>query len=84
MNSPNSRLQIIEFDSQLLFSPFQLQGHLQADVPQADNVDGIKNEDDDVASALQDLELHLEGSSSSPTADITHIPELADYLDVIK
>ncbi|XP_064624123.1 fermitin family homolog 2-like [Lineus longissimus] len=71
-------------EEMIVFAALQLQIQLQADVPQADVPDGMKNEDDDVASALKDLELHLEGSSSSPTADITHIPELSDYLDFIK
>ena len=39
---------------------------------------------DDIDAALQDLQESLEGSSVSSPGDITHIPELADWVKFLK
>ena len=51
-----------------------------------DQVDAsMTNEgNDDIDAALQDLQESLEGSSVSSPGDITHIPELADWVKFLK
>ena len=50
-----------------------------------DQVDAsMNNEGDDIDAALQDLQESLEGSSVSSPGDITHIPELADWVKFLK
>ena len=62
---------------------FQLQVQLQNGVPQPD-LNGTTQSEDDVDAALTDLQMSLEGSSISKPGDITHIPELHDYLRFFK
>ena len=64
-------------------SIFQLQVQLQNGVPQPD-LNGTTQSEDDVDAALTDLQMSLEGSSISKPGDITHIPELHDYLRFFK
>ena len=45
---------------------------------------GTQNGDDDIDAALNDLQVSLEGSTLSSPGDITHIPELQDYLRFFK
>ena len=61
---------------------------LQSGVPQPElDMSGTMNgkEDvDEIDAALTDLQVSLEGSSLSSPGDITHIPELQDYLKFYK
>ena len=63
-------------EEMLLFAALQLQVGLQANVPQPHE---MYEEDDDVDTALTDLQLSLEGSGYRGN-DITQVPHLADYL----
>lgn len=67
----------------ICFVDLQLQVQLQSGVPQPD-LNGTTQSEDDVDAALTDLQLSLEGSSISNSGDITHIPELHDYLRFFK
>lgn len=67
----------------------QLQVNLQNDIQQPDS--GIDTSsldngaDDDIDAALSELQLTLGGSNGhSKTSDITHIPELTDYLRFLR
>lgn len=67
----------------------QLQVSLQNDIQQPDS--GIDTSsldngvDDDIDAALSELQITLEGPNGrSKTNDITHIPELTDYLRFLK
>ncbi len=66
-----------------LYFSFQLQVRLQQNVPQPD-LNGTNESEDDVDAALTELQVSLEGSSISTHGDITHIPELHDYLRFFK
>ena len=71
----------------LFLSIAQFQVQLQSGLPQNDMVDGsgsLPVEQDEVGAALADLQSSLEGSSLSNHGDITHIPELADYIKFFK
>lgn len=72
----------IIFDPKLTF-PFQLQVGLQANVPQPHE---LYEEDDDVDAALSELQVSLEGGSSRLGGhnDITHVPQLGDYIQFFK
>ena len=60
----------------------QLQVQLQANVPQPHD---MYEEDDDVDAALSELQVSLEGSSTSHGVnDITQVPQLSDYLRFFK
>jgi len=61
----------------------QLQIQQQSTQPQPD-FDGSNPADDEVDAALTDLQVTLEGSTLSGTNDITHTPELRDYLRFFK
>ena len=67
----------------LLCSQFQVQ--LQANVPQPD-LENSNNHlgEDDIDAALTDLQVSLEGNNISSPGDITHIPELSEYLRFFK
>lgn len=69
---PNSRrLQII----------LQVQVNLQANHPQPE----VYHDDEDVETALTDLQVTLEGTLiSKGKANITNVPELSDYLSFMK
>lgn len=63
----------------------QLQAQLQSGVPQPDlDNSHAENGEDEIDAALTDLQVSLEGSSISSPGDITHIPELQDYLRFFK
>jgi hypothetical protein len=65
----------------------QFQAQLQSGLPQNDMVDGpgpLPVEQDEVGAALADLQSSLEGTAISSHGDITHIPELADYIKFFK
>ena len=75
------------------FFSFQLQAQLQSGEPQPDldttnngheQTNGGGDDEDDIDAALNDLQVSLEGSSVSTHGDITHIPELQDYLKFFK
>uniref|UniRef100_U5EW14 Putative mitogen inducible protein product n=1 Tax=Corethrella appendiculata TaxID=1370023 RepID=U5EW14_9DIPT len=76
-------------EEMLMFGALQFQINLQNEVPQPDS--GIDTSsldngvDDDVDAALRELQITLEGPSNGyKTGDITHIPELTDYLRFLK
>lgn len=76
-------------EEMMVFAALQFQVQLQAGVPQMDTIDGsgsnpLPVETDEIGAALQDLQNSLEGSSISAHGDITHIPELADYVRFFK
>lgn len=55
--------------------------NLQANHPQPD----VYHEDEDVDTALTDLQVTLEGTLiSKGKANITNVPELSDYLSFMK
>lgn len=68
---------------------FQLQVNLQNDLQQPDSgidTSSLNNAaDDDIDAALSELQLTLGGSiGHSKANDITHIPELTDYLRFLR
>lgn len=76
-------------EEMLMFGALQLQINLQNDQPQPDS--GIDTSsldnggDDDIDAALSELQITLEGPGSrGRNGDITHIPELNDYLRFFK
>lgn len=74
---------------QFIFFLAQLQVNLQNDIQQPDSgidTSSLDNAaDDDIDAALSELQLTLVGSNGhSKTSDITHIPELTDYLRFLK
>ncbi|XP_076441948.1 fermitin family homolog 2-like [Babylonia areolata] len=77
-------------EEMMVFAALQFQAQLQSGLPQNDCVDGsggpgpLPVEQDEVGAALADLQSSLEGSSISTHGDITHIPELADYIKFFK
>lgn len=69
-------------EEMMLFAALQFQVNLQANVPQPDN---FQSDEDDIDSALTDLQVSLEGTSiNNSSGDITHVPELASYLRFLK
>lgn len=73
----------------VIFIWFQLQVNLQNDIQQPDSgidTSSLDNAaDDDIDAALSELQLTLGGSNGhSKTSDITHIPELTDYLRYLR
>ncbi|XP_035780650.1 unc-112-related protein-like [Anopheles albimanus] len=76
-------------EEMLMFGALQLQVNLQNEMPQPDSgidTSSLDNAaDDDVDAALRELQITLEGPSNGANAgDITHIPELTDYLRFLK
>ncbi|XP_017843498.2 unc-112-related protein [Drosophila busckii] len=73
----------------LMFAALQFQVNHQVPLPPLANVDsGIEsssqeNEDDDIDSALNELQITLEGKNAQ-NVNITRIPELSDYLRFLK
>ena len=61
---------------------------MRSGLPLTDQVDGVKManhaEHDEVGAALTELQSSLEGSSISAQGDITHIPELSDYIRFLR
>ncbi|ESO94168.1 hypothetical protein LOTGIDRAFT_215642 [Lottia gigantea] len=74
-------------EEMMMFAALQFQVQLQSGLPQPD-LDMSNNlnhtEDDDIDAALKDLQESLEGNSISNSGDITHIPELGDYVRFFK
>ncbi|XP_023177123.1 unc-112-related protein [Drosophila hydei] len=74
----------------LMFAALQFQVNHQVDMQPLPAVDsGIdtssqENDDDDIDSALNELKITLEGSNANDSVNITHIPELSDYLRFLK
>ncbi|XP_023168033.1 unc-112-related protein [Drosophila hydei] len=75
----------------LMFSALQFQVNHQTDLHPAGVSSGIDSSsqknggDDDIDSALNELQITLEGpNSGSDTGNITRIPELSDYLRFLK
>ncbi|XP_055314735.1 unc-112-related protein [Sitodiplosis mosellana] len=76
-------------EEMLMFAALQLQVNLQNDIQQPDSgidTSSLDNAaDDDIDAALSELQLTLGGSNGhSKTSDITHIPELTDYLRFLR
>lgn len=70
-------------EEMMLFAALQLQVALQANNPLPERHNA--RNDDDIDTALDDLQISLEGTPQSMSgADITHVPELADYLRFMK
>jgi len=67
-------------EEMLLFAGLQLQVNLQSNMPQPVLDDSAMVGVDDIDSALNDLQVKLEGSHVNGNGDITQIPELSDYL----
>lgn len=76
-------------EEMLMFAALQFQISLQNDVQQTDSgIDSSSLEngaDDDIDAALNELQITLEGPNGNvKNNDITHIPELTDYLRFLK
>ncbi|PRD26885.1 UNVERIFIED_CONTAM: Fit1 [Trichonephila clavipes] len=68
-------------EEMMLFAALQVQVNLQANHPQPD----IYHDDEDVDTALTDLQVTLEGTLiSKGKSNITNVPELSDYLSFMK
>ncbi|KAG8191181.1 hypothetical protein JTE90_011865 [Oedothorax gibbosus] len=68
-------------EEMMLFAALQVQVNLQANHPQPD----IYHDDEDVETALTDLQVTLEGTLiSKGKSNITNVPELSDYLSFMK
>lgn len=79
----------MEITDKLPFYCLQLQINLQNDVQQPDSgidTSSLDNAaDDDIDAALSELQLTLDGPNGhSKGNDITHIPELTDYLRFLR
>lgn len=71
----------------MMFGALQVQVQLQSGNSSGnDTVDASMMQEggDDIDAALSDLQESLEGSNLSSPGDITHIPELADYVKFLK
>ena len=66
-------------EEMLLFASLQLQVCLQANVPQPQD-----EAEDDVESALNELQISLDGGHSSRPEEMTNIPQLTGYLKYLK
>jgi kindlin 2 len=76
-------------EEMLMFAALQFQVNIQSEMPQPDSgIDTSSLENgtyDDIDAALSELQITLEGNSNGKhAADITHIPELSDYLRFLK
>lgn len=68
-------------EEMMLFAALQVQVNLQANYPQPD----VYHEDEDIDSALTDLQVSLEGALiSKGKLNLTTVPELSDYLSFMK
>ncbi|VDN00176.1 unnamed protein product [Onchocerca ochengi] len=63
----------------MLFAALQLQATLQRDLPEPE-----APEKDDVDLLLDELEQNLDAAAFNRKADLTQVPELADYLKYMK
>lgn len=70
----------------MMFGALQVQIQLQSGCPGNDTVDASMGDEgkDDIDAALSDLQESLEGSALASPGDITHIPELADFVKFLK
>ena len=71
----------------MMFGALQVQIQLQSGSSSGnDTVDASMSHEggDDIDAALSDLQESLEGSTLSAPGDITHIPELADFVKFLK
>ena len=66
-------------EEMLLFASLQLQVGLQANVPQPQD-----DTEEDIESALNELQISLDGGYANKAEDITQIPQLTGYLKYIK
>ena len=66
-------------EEMLLFASLQLQVGLQANVPQPQD-----EGEDDVESALNELQISLDGGYTTRAEDMTHMPQLTGYLKYLK
>ncbi|BFZ07663.1 hypothetical protein BsWGS_10702 [Bradybaena similaris] len=75
-------------EEMMVFAALQFQVQLQSGLPQPDLDTSVSthnhSEDDEIDAALKDLQESLEGSVLTAHGDITHIPELADYVKFFK
>ncbi|XP_059160188.1 fermitin family homolog 2-like [Physella acuta] len=73
-------------EEMMVFAALQYQVRIQSGQPQPDFdlTQNNQSEDDEIDAALKDLQESLEGSAISSHGDITHIPELSDYIRVFK
>lgn len=79
-------------EEMMVFAALQFQIQLQSQLPQPDldatgshnNLSNNHTEEDEIDAALKDLQESLEGSAVSSHGDITHIPELCDYIKFFK
>ncbi|RWS10327.1 unc-112-related protein-like isoform X1 [Dinothrombium tinctorium] len=71
-------------EEMMMFASLNLQVNLQSNSPVPERTNTTSN--DDIDSALTELQVQLEGSSMMNTSggNITNIPELADYLRFMK
>jgi len=70
-------------EEMMVFAALQLQIQQQSLLPQPDH-DSSNQAEDEIDSALTDLQVSLEGSSVSHSGDITRTPELHDSLRYFK
>ncbi|KAH8302568.1 hypothetical protein KR044_008277 [Drosophila immigrans] len=74
----------------LLFAALQFQINHQLDMQPLSAVDSgnetssQEHDEDDIDTALNELQLTLEGSDHHDSINLTHIPELSDYLRYLK
>lgn len=61
-----------------------MQVNLQAGVPQPQTDITNGSAEDDIDAALLDLQVTLEGTNINNGGDITHVPELFNYLRFLK
>ncbi|CAG5134857.1 unnamed protein product, partial [Candidula unifasciata] len=75
-------------EEMMVFAALQFQVYLQSGVPQPDLDTSMnahnQSQDDEIDAALKDLQESLEGSSVTAKSDITHVPELCDYVKFFK
>lgn len=79
----NEEIDCTEEES-LMFAALQVQVNLQAGVPQPQSENTNGTAEDDIDAALLDLQVTLEGTHISNGGDITHVPELFNYLRFLK
>jgi len=73
-------------EESMMFGALQMQIQLQSSCSGNDTMDAVMGDEgkDDIDAALSNLQESLEGSTLSSPGDITHIPELADYVKFLK
>lgn len=72
-------------EEMIMFAGLQMQIELQSEQPQPDHFDETDlHAEDDIDSALTELQESLEGGSHSCPTDITNVPELGTYIKIFK